>query len=366
MTTDKIKALVVDDSLSIRLLIKGMLEKSGRVKVVATAEDGRDALQKIKEHQPDVITLDVEMPEMDGIECLKRIMSLRPTPVVMISTLTERGSRTALKALALGAIDVFGKPSQKSAEIAQYQDDIIRMVEAAAHARVQGYAPRAALKNKPPLHKPVLDEGMTKNILIDDFMTPVRKSREMGPCLAIGASTGGTEALKTFVEPLKAPCPPIFIVQHIAAGFSKAFAESLNKKTDLTVVEAKNGMTVEDNHIYIAPATHHLTVRGVGSLVRCNVIEGPRINRHKPSVDVLFRSVHEVYGTGAVGVVLTGMGDDGARGLKELKDMGATTYAQDEASSTVYGMPRAAKDMDAASHILPLKDIPHHIQKKGK
>lgn len=365
MIKEKIKALVVDDSLSVRLLIKGMLENSGRIKVVATANDGRDALEKIRDHKPDVITLDVEMPEMNGIDCLKRIMALRPTPVVMISTLTGKGSHTALKALAFGAVDVFGKPSQKSSEIEQYQDDIIQMVEAASQATVQGSAPRPEVAKAINAPKPSA-LGFTKNILIDDFMPPVQRTKDAGECIAIGASTGGTEALKVFVAELKAPCPPVFIVQHIAVGFTEAFADSLNQATELTVLHATNGMKIEDNHIYIAPSTHHLTVRKVGPMMRCNVIDGPRINRHKPSVDVLFRSVTEAYGSGAKGVVLTGMGDDGARALKEMKDFGAITYAQDQASSVVYGMPRAAKERDAAQHILALKDIPKHIQKKEK
>lgn len=362
--TGKIKALVVDDALSIRLMLKSMLSAAPGIEVVATAKNGKEALQMLKEHKPDVVTLDVEMPEMDGIECLQKIMSLFPTPVVMISTLTGKGSATALKALAIGAVEVFGKPSQQSSDLDSYRDEIIQKVTAAAHARVSARAPRKEIAQTPNL---IPSAGANKTILIDDFMPPVKMPKNTAKhCIAIGSSTGGTEALKAFMAELSAPCPPIFVVQHIAVGFSAAFAASLDKKTSLTVVEAENGMIATDNHVYIAPATHHLCIRQVGEKIRCNIIDGPRINRHRPSADVLLRSVTSIYGKNAIGVILTGMGDDGARALKEMRDHGATTYAQDEATSLVYGMPKAAREHGGAQFILPLTDIPKHIKHKGK
>ena len=343
-----IKVLVVDDSALVRKLLTAMLSRSRDIEVVGTASDPYAARERIKKLNPDVITLDVEMPRMDGITFLENLMRLRPMPVVMVSSLTQRGADVTLRALELGAIDFVAKPRIDIAgTLADYEDELIAKVKVAAGARV---LPRTVA----PVRKTDERHSTSAVVPILNVRTMLRTTDRI---IAIGASTGGTEAIREVLAEMPPDAPAVVISQHIPAAFSRAFAERMNRSSAMAVCEAQDGQQILPGHAYIAPGDRHLLVERDGSRYLCRLSSGPHVNRHRPSVDVMFRSVAQNVGPNAVGVLLTGMGDDGARGLKEMMEAGAGTIAQDEASSVVWGMPGSAVKLGAARHVLPLQQI---------
>jgi two-component system chemotaxis response regulator CheB len=325
-----IRALVVDDSATMRHLITVALNADPEIEVVGQAGDPLQARERIKALSPDVITLDVEMPNMNGLEFLERLMRLRPMPVVMVSTLTTRGAEVTLAALELGAVDCVAKPTSETPDAFAILPD---KVKAAARARVRPAS--------------VLPVGPSAND--NDF-------RCNGKVLAIGSSTGGVEALLAIVSRLPADCAPTVITQHMPATFTKSFAERLNRASAATVTQACEGDALKPGHIYLAPGDAHLEIEGSTAL-RCRLNHGAPVSGHCPSVDVLFNSVARFAKGNAVGVILTGMGRDGAQGLAAMRAAGARTLGQDEASCVVYGMPRAAFELGAVERQLPLDKI---------
>lgn len=347
-----IRVLIIDDSALVRNLLKRILEKDPQIKVVGSAADAYIAREKIKKLHPDVLTLDVEMPKMDGITFLGNLMRLHPMPVVMVSSLTTKGAEATLQALELGAIDFVGKPQgELDGSLETVGEEIIHKVKTAAKANI-----RAAGRGRSSVPLSV-EEKQTVDAVI-----PAASRRQAGgvlpPLLAIGASTGGTEAIKDVLVDLPRDMPAIVITQHIPPGFSTAFTQRMDRLATLTVHEAVEGQQILPGHVYIAPGAQHLLVARNDKGYYCKLSDGPRVNRHKPSVDVLFRSVAQTAGRNATGVILTGMGDDGARSLLEMREAGARTIAQDEESSVVWGMPGAAVKHGAAEQVLPLEKIP--------
>ncbi len=354
-----IKVLIVDDSALIRRLLTRVLESDPQIKVVGTAVDPYDAREKIKQLDPDVLTLDVELPKMNGIAFLKNLMRLRPMPVVMVSSYTEQGTDVTLQALEIGAVDFVTKPrGEPVTALQRLADELVSKVKIAANSRL------ARNKRDPDKTKELADtrERFSADVILPaDTSTPTPKRRPT--LVAIGASTGGTEAIKEVLVGLPKSMPPIVVTQHIPAGFSNAFARRMNHLALLEVHEAEEDQLIEPGHVYIAPGSHHLLVTWDGQHYRCKLNDGPRVNRHKPSVDVLFRSVAQCCGANAIGVILTGMGDDGARCLLEMRQAGARTIAQDEESSVVWGMPGAAVKRGAAEMVLPLSAVPGELVK---
>lgn len=342
----KIKVLIIDDSALIRQLLQEILSQDPAIEVVGTAPDPIIARDKIKLLLPDVLTLDIEMPRMDGITFLKNLMRLRPMPVVMISTLTEAGADVTLDALEIGAVDFIPKPKlDVSTKLQEYADDIINKVKVASVARV-----RSGHSDIPDVGKKLSAEAIVEKATPRFF-----KSTEK--IITIGASTGGTEAIKEILIRMPPDTPAIVISQHIPAAFSEPFAKRMNGCSAMTVYEAREGQRILPGHVYIAPGSHHLLVERNGADYICRLNDGPPVNRHKPSVDVMFRSVAQNVGPNAIGAILTGMGDDGAKGLKELQEADAPTIAQDEKSSVVWGMPGEAVKLGGADFIIPLKNI---------
>jgi two-component system chemotaxis response regulator CheB len=344
-----IKVLVVDDSALVRKLLTVMLDHAAGIQVVGTANDPYAAREKIKRLNPDVITLDIEMPRMDGLTFLENLMRLRPMPVVMVSSLTQQGADATLRALELGAVDFVAKPrADVAGTLEDYQNELIAKVRAAAAARV---VPRLA-----PRSARTVDERHSTSAVLP-AMKVQAMLRTSERIVAVGASTGGTEAIRELLSEMPPDAPAIVISQHIPAAFSKSFAERMNRCSAMAVCEAQDGQQILPGHVYIAPGDRHLLVERDGARYLCRLSDGAHVNRHRPSVDVMFRSVAQHVGPNAVGVLLTGMGDDGARGLKEMMDRGAGTIAQDEASSVVWGMPGTAVRLGAAMHVLPLQHI---------
>jgi two-component system chemotaxis response regulator CheB len=347
MAGRSIKVLVVDDSALVRQIMVEILRAAPDIEVVGTASDPFVARERIKETNPDVLTLDVEMPRMDGLTFLANLMRLRPMPVVMVSSLTERGAETTLKALELGAVDFVSKPKVDVAgTLAEFSDEILSKIRAAAGARVSartGAGVAVRPKHSADAILPAAAGGAARSMLLTTDRI-----------IAVGASTGGTEAIREFLAGMPADSPAIVIAQHIPAAFSAPFARRMDSLCAMSVCEPVDGQQIKPGHVYIARGGCHLMVERDGARYLCRVQEGPPVNRHCPSVDVLFRSVAQKVGPNAVGVILTGMGDDGARGLKEMRDAGAPTIAQDEASSVVWGMPGAAVKLGAVGEILPL------------
>jgi len=351
----KIKVLIVDDSALVRRLMTEILESDREIEVIGAAADPYAAREKIKQLNPDVITLDVEMPRMDGITFLENLMRLRPMPVVMVSSLTEHGADVTLRALELGAVDFVAKPKiDVAGTLTDYADEITTKVKVAARARVSARSaasPRVAAVAPKFSADAVLPAGANARGVL----------RTTEKVIAIGASTGGTEALRALISALPPHAPAIVISQHIPAAFSGPFAERLNSASAMSVCEAQNGQYVLPGHVYVAPGDRHLIIERDGARYRCRLNDGPPVNRHRPSVDVMFRSVAQNLGPNAIGVILTGMGDDGARGLKEMRDAGAQTIAQDEHTSVVWGMPGSAVKLGAAEQVLPLLQIPAQL-----
>jgi two-component system chemotaxis response regulator CheB len=366
----KVKVLIVDDSAVMRKVLTSILSSDPGIEVVGSAMDPIIARDKIKQLQPDVITLDVEMPRMDGLTFLRNLMRLRPMPVVMISTLTEKGAETTLNALEIGAVDFVAKPKVDVANsIEQYAEEIIAKVLAASHARVRAYRGDAVTPGGTPQDfGDQLQRLKTTPCLSVDAVVPKRISGsprvgEAGKIIAIGASTGGTEAIKEVLIRLPVDMPPIVVTQHIPPKFSTMFAQRMNTLMPLTVCEAADNQPIEPGHVYIAPGDRHLLVERTGGRYLCRLSDGPPVNRHKPSVDVLFRSVADTVGPNAIGVILTGMGADGAVGLKEMRDRGSPTIAQDEETSVVWGMPGEAVKRNGAEKILPLQNVAAEIMR---
>ncbi|HVI55536.1 MAG TPA: chemotaxis response regulator protein-glutamate methylesterase [Luteibacter sp.] len=343
----KVRVLIVDDSALVRKVLTTMLESDPGIEVVGTAADPLIARDKIKLLNPDVLTLDVEMPRMDGLTFLDNLMRLRPMPVVMVSTLTERGADVTLRALELGAVDFFTKPPADLANtFMDHAPEICAKVRLAAGAKPRERASVSKLDVAPRLSADaVLPRAQTAG------------TRGGTRIIAIGASTGGTEAIRVVLEAMPPTAPPIVITQHIPAAFSGPFAARMDSCSAMRVMEARDGQPIQAGHAYIAPGSQHLLVMWDGAKHVCRLHDGPPVNRHKPAVDVLFRSMVASVGAAAIGVLLTGMGDDGARGLGELKEIGAPTLVQDEASSVVWGMPGAAWKAGAADEMLPLDAI---------
>ena len=346
-----VRVLIVDDSAVVRQILTEILSRDIGIEVVGSAADPLLARDKIKRLNPDVITLDVEMPRMDGLAFLENLMRLRPTPVVMISSLTERGADTTLQALALGAVDFVAKPKLDIARgLETYAEEIVGKVKAAAQARVRPLArmPAAKVELEAQAAKPA---GKPRG---SQFRTTDR-------LIAIGASAGGTEALRVVLEGMPADAPAIVLTQHLPASFSTAFAERLDRHSAMSVREASDGEAVLPGHAYLPPGGRHLRVIRDGARWRCRVDDTDPVNRHKPAVDVLFRSVAANAGQNAIGAILTGMGDDGARGLLEMQQAGAATLVQDEATSVVWGMPGAAFKLGAAQEAVPLERIAERL-----
>lgn len=336
-----VRVLIVDDSALVRQILAEILGRDIGIEVVGTAADPLIARERIRQLNPDVITLDVEMPRMDGLAFLANLMRLRPTPVVMISSLTERGADTTFQALALGAVDFVSKPRLDVARgLEAYAEEIIGKIKAAARARVRAPA------RQPIGHDPAAPAPQ-----------PSLRFRTTDRLIAIGASAGGTEALRTILEAMPADAPAVVLAQHLPASFSTAFAQRLDRHSAMSVREASDGEAILPGHAYLPKGGQHLRVIGDGARWRCRLDDGEAVNRHKPAVDVLFHSVAQNAGANAVGALLTGMGDDGARGLLHMRQAGAATLVQDEATSVVWGMPGAACRLGAAQEILPLERI---------
>jgi two-component system, chemotaxis family, protein-glutamate methylesterase/glutaminase len=349
----KIRVVVVDDSALVRSLVAEIINREKDMECVGTANDPLIAREMIRELNPDVITLDIEMPKMDGIDFLGRLMRLRPMPVVMISTLTERGAEVTMRALELGAVDFVAKPRIGLADgINELADQIVDKVRVAAAAHIRRAAPPAASLTGQP----------ASTVPRPEMHSIGRVSTEK--LIGIGASTGGTEAIKEVLTRMPADSPGIVITQHMPPGFTTSFAARLNGLCQITVQEAANGARILPGHAYIAPGGKQFRVDRSGANYICVVEDGELVNRHRPSVEVLFKSVARVVGRNAYGIMLTGMGNDGAKAMKEMRDAGSYNYVQDEASCIVFGMPREAILHGAADEILPLTDIAAALLKK--
>jgi two-component system chemotaxis response regulator CheB len=341
----KIRVLIVDDSAVVRQTLSELLSADPEIEVMATAADPFVAADRISEQVPDVITLDIEMPHMDGLTFLQKIMSQHPIPVVICSSLAEQGAESALKALEYGAVEIIAKPRLGSKQFLEESRELVcDAVKAAARAQVRVHRPSRVVEPK-----------LTADAILSPASHAMAETTEK--VVAIGASTGGTEALKTLLEALPADAPGIVIVQHMPELFTRAFANRLNGLCKISVKEAETNDTVLRGRALIAPGNHHLLLKRSGARYYVEIKEGPLVCRHRPSVDVLFRSAARYAGKNAVGVILTGMGDDGANGMLEMKQAGAVTIAQDEATCVVFGMPNEAIKRSAVDKILPLQSV---------
>jgi two-component system chemotaxis response regulator CheB len=339
------RVLIVDDSAVMRQMLTEILSRDPEIEVVGVAADPFVARDKIKALSPDVLTLDVEMPRMDGLSFLEKLMRARPMPVVMVSSLTEKGAATTLRAMELGAVDFVAKPKlDVRTGTLELADELVEKVKSAARAKV-----RSALRTERTATVSSLASGA------------LLKSTHM--VIAVGASTGGTEALREFLTPLPPDTPGIVIVQHMPANFTKSFAERLDSQCQMRVKEAEDGDRVLPGHVLIAPGNFHMRVQRSGAIYSVRVESGEAVNRHRPSVDVLFDSCADQLGSNAIGVILTGMGNDGARGMAAMRKAGARTFAQDEASCVVFGMPREAILAGGAEKVMGLHELPDALLK---
>ncbi|HET8995271.1 MAG TPA: chemotaxis response regulator protein-glutamate methylesterase [Acetobacteraceae bacterium] len=355
-----IKVLIVDDSAVVRQTLAEVLQGDPDIAVLATASDPFVAARRIQAELPDVITLDVEMPRMDGITFLRKLMAQRPIPVVMCSSLTEQGSETLMQALEAGAVDMILKPRIGTAQfLKESKVRICDAVKAAAHARLHRLPATHAARASP-----------TGKLSADVMLPPPGPNHAMARTtervICIGASTGGTESLRVVLEALPAASPGIVIVQHMPEKFTEAFARRLDGLCELEVKEAADGDAVLRGRALIAPGNRHLLLQRSGARYYVAVKDGPLVSRHRPSVDVLFRSAAHSVGPNGVGIIMTGMGDDGAHGLLEMQQAGALTVAQDEASSVVFGMPKEAIALGAADKVLPLNLMATEIVRAGR
>lgn len=358
----KIKVMLVDDSAVVRQVLSALLTKDGGIEVIASAPDPIFAMDKMNANWPDVIVLDVEMPRMDGITFLKQIMSIRPTPIVICSTLTEKGAATSVQALAAGAVAIVTKPKAGLKNFLELDaGDIVQAVKAAASANLRPIRNMPAATFVPPAKIkineviPALDVGLNTAMAVTT-----------DKLVAIGTSTGGTQALEAVLIKLSRTAPGIVIVQHMPEKFTEAFADRLNRICALEVLEAKNGDRVIPGRALVAPGGRHMQVKRSGAQYHVEILDAPPVNRHRPSVDVLFRSVAKCAGKNALGIIMTGMGDDGALGMRDMHEAGAETIAQDEKTCVVYGMPKEAVKLGAVDKIVPLDAIPNLIEVYGK
>ena len=349
MDKPSVRVLIVDDSAVVRQTLRDVLSSDPEIEVIAVAADPIVAAERIREQAPDVITLDIEMPRMDGLTFLRKLMSQHPIPVVICSSLADEGTQSAFKALEYGAVDIIAKPRLGTKQfLEESQITICQAVKAAAGAR---------LRILRPAH--VVEPKLTADAILSPATRAMVETTEK--IVVIGASTGGTEALKSLLETMPPDTPGMVIVQHMPELFTRAFAGRLDGLCAITVKEAENNDSVIRGRALIAPGNHHLLLKRSGARYYVEVKDGPLVCRHRPSVDVLFRSAARYAGQNAIGVILTGMGDDGARGMLEMKQAGATTIAQDEATCVVFGMPKEAINLGGVDKVLPLPSIPGSV-----
>lgn len=365
-----IRVLIVDDSATVRSVISQILSTDSEIEVMGTAVNPVFALRKMEQDWPDVIISDVNMPEMDGLTFLKKVMSMRPTPVIMCSTEVGEGARAAVEALSWGAVELFEKPEiGLKGFLNENARQFVRAVKEASHVNVKKLgkrnlrAPRDPASGSSPLPQP------PEKINADAMLAPPtagakKRSGVAAPLIAIGSSTGGTTAIEEVLSVLPKTTPGIVIVQHMQAKFTSAFAQRLNTVTDLEVKEGATGDIVEPGKVFIAPGGKHMMIKAIGGRYEVVVKEGPPVNRHRPAVDVLFRSAAKEAQRNAIGIILTGMGDDGAAGMLEMRDAGALTFAQDAETCVVYGMPKEAVKRGAVVKQLPLQEIPHALSRE--
>ena len=357
----RVKVLIVDDSAVVRQTLTTVLQSDPQIEVIGSAADPFAAARRLQTEVPDVITLDVEMPRMDGITFLRRLMEQHPIPVVMCSSLTEQGSETLMQALAAGAVDIILKPRVDTANF--LEDATLRIcdvVKAAAQAQVRRL-PRASTTARP-----IVAQKLNADVILPPPLAGHAMARTTERVICIGASTGGTESLRVVLEALPADSPGIVVVQHMPETFTAAFARRLDGLCEMEVKEAADGDAVLRGRVLIAPGNRHMLLQRSGARYHVAVREGPLVSRHRPSVDVLFRSAAHCVGANGVGIIMTGMGDDGAHGLLEMRQAGAATVAQDEASSVVFGMPKEAIALDAAAKVLPLDRLADEIARAGR
>ncbi|UXY16333.1 chemotaxis response regulator protein-glutamate methylesterase [Chitiniphilus purpureus] len=375
-----IKVMIVDDSSVVRQVMQEVLARHHDIDVIATASDPIFAMQKMKNNWPDVIVLDIEMPRMDGITFLKQLMATRPTPVVICSTLTQQGADVSMEALAAGAIGVISKPSIGLKDFLQDSSaDLVSAIRAAAQARMTRLRPTTAAAGGTASSATAgggtggglgAHERMGAPKLSADAVLEAPGDHRHLPTtekiVALGTSTGGTQALEVVLTALPVTCPGLVVVQHMPEKFTQSFAARLNSLSKIEVREARHNDRIVQGTALIAPGGKHLVVKRSGARYYVEVVDGPLVCRHRPSVDVLFRSAAKAAGRNAIGIIMTGMGDDGARGLRELFDTGATTYAQDEASCVVFGMPKEAIQHGGVSEVVPLERIPALIGRHAR
>ncbi|MBY0579125.1 MAG: chemotaxis response regulator protein-glutamate methylesterase [Burkholderiales bacterium] len=340
----RIRVMIVDDSAVVRQVLSAMLQEDPEIEVIGVAQDPLFAMEKMARQWPDVIVLDVEMPRMDGITFLKKIMTEKPTPVVICSSLTETGAETTMQALSAGAVHIVTKPR---IGLKQYLHDASNDLTAAVKAAARANPKRLAASPR-----------LTADAILEPGSAMARTTEMV---VAIGTSTGGTQALEAVLTALPEICPGIVIVQHMPEKFTEAFAKRLDGLCRMEIKEAANGDRVVQGRALIAPGGRHMLLKRNGAQYHVEVVDGPLVSRHRPSVDVLFRSVSKFAGKNALGIIMTGMGDDGAKGLKEMHDAGARTIAQDEETCVVYGMPKEAVKLGAVDRVLPLDWIPGAI-----
>jgi two-component system chemotaxis response regulator CheB len=354
MSKQKLRVLIVDDSAVVRQTLSDVLSRDPAIEVIGTASDPFVAAERMREQVPDVITLDIEMPRMDGLTFLQKIMRQHPIPVVICSTLAEEGAQSTLKALEYGAVDIIAKPRLGTKQFLEESSMILcQAVKAAAGARLRVASPSRAVEPK-----------LTADAILSRATGAMLQTTEK--VVVIGASTGGTEALRAMLEVLPPDAPGMVIVQHMPEVFTRAFANRLDTLCQISVKEAESNDTVLRGRALIAPGNHHALLKRSGARYYVDIKDGPLVCRHRPSVDVLFRSAARYAGKNAVAVIMTGMGDDGARGMLEMKEAGAATIAQDEATSVVFGMPNEAIKLGAVDEILPLKAISKAILARAR
>jgi len=347
-----IKVMIVDDSALVRQVVSQAISREPEIKVIATAQDPVFAMEKMKNNWPDVLIVDIEMPRMDGLTFLKKVMAEHPTPVIICSSLAERGAQVTMEALAAGAVTIITKPKAGlKSFLEDSANDIITAIKAAARANM------GVLRRLTEARTTEIRPKLSADAVLPGAHRGANMYGTTDRLVAIGTSTGGTQALEVVLKSLPPTCAGIVIVQHMPEKFTALFAERLNNICQLEVREAKGNDRVRPGIALIAPGGRHMTVKRSGAQYYVDVKDGPLVNRHKPSVDVLFRSVAQVAGKNALGIIMTGMGDDGARGLREMRDSGATTIAEDESTCVVFGMPKVAIEMGGASKVVPL----HHI-----